>query len=657
MRTILLTAALLCFYSTAVFSQKDFKIEKWGKIPEEDIKMTHCAFDSGAASMVLQEVGSYELTYARDGWRVLVSFRTRIKIFDESALDKGNLQIYYRSDRDVENFKNLDVQLILPTGEVQKVKSDNVFTQKVNKYVSAKKVFVPNLQKGCIVEYRYELESAYLFSLYDTWYFQQGMPVRWSQLTVTIPQYFTYIYLLHSPRQFDLNENKQEPVSGFYANPYTASVTTYGLANLPAIKEEPYITTLEDYRAHIGFQLREIYIPGRSVDKIITSWPELAKKMTADEHFGEQFLKSNRFDKLWSAFRQSVPETTPKAELPEKVLRFVSTNIKWNGENRRYSENGLDAAFTQKTGSTADLNLAVVALLRKLDFDAVPMLISTRDHGQMYNIYPFVEQFNTVVAFLYEAEGGVLLDATNPLRPMGQMRRECYNMEGWLVDEKRPNWVQIAPPEYSETWVSTMKVNEEGELSGHFTLIVGGAAATTWRSDLEGENEAEFLKKHFAAEYAERTVDSISISDRKALDKPLKIDFFCRIPNAASSVNDFLYLKPILDFYITENPLKSLKRSFPVDLTYPAKAQYILNLQLPKGYALEDIPASTRISLPNGAGKIQFSCGKISDTEIQVILKMNLSQLSYMPDEYGALRQFFDLMAEKSQYQLALKKI
>lgn len=656
MRKLLLSCTVLCFFASAVFSQTPFKVEKWGKIPEEDLKMTHCPFDSTASAMVLQEVGNSEVTFDKDGIVVLFNYWTRLKIFDEAALEEGNLLIPYYSDRDLEQFRDLDVQLILPNGERQKVKSDNIFTAKLSKSVWAKKVFVPNLQKGCIIEYRYEIKSFNWVRMYGTWYFQKEMPVRWSQLKITIPQYFYYVYLLQSPRQFDLKETKQESTLPLEGKGYMASITTYGLGNLPAVKEEPFITTLDDYRAHIGFQLSEVIIPGNYSEKFLTTWAEVAEKMTKNQDFGEQYLKSNRFDKLWAAFRKEVPETTPKTELPEKVLRFVSTNIKWNGENRRFSENGIDAAFDKKAGSSSDLNLAVVALLRKLDFDAVPMLISTRDHGAMYSIYPFSEQFNTVVAFLYEGQGGVLIDATSPFRPLGQMRESCYNNDGWLVDEKRPNWVQIAPPEYAETWLGNLKVNEEGEMDGHFTLSLEGAAAFKWRSDLEGEKEPEFLKAHFATEYPERVFDSVVISNREVLDKPLKLDFNCRIPNAATAINEFLYVKPILDFSMRSNPLRNPKRSFPVNFVYPSKAQYILNLEIPKGFVVEELPAPARIVLPDNSGKIQFSCGKISDTQLQVVLKMNIAQLDFEPEQYDALRQFFELLADKVQFQLALKK-
>jgi hypothetical protein len=45
----------------------------------------------------------------------------------------------------------------------------------------------------------------------------------------------------------------------------------------------------------------------------------------------------------------------------------------------------------------------------------------------------------------------------------------------------------------------------------------------------------------------------------------------------------------------------------------------------------------------------------VSERRLQFILKMNISQLSFSPDQYGVLRQYFDLVASKTQLQLVLK--
>lgn len=116
------------------------------------------------------------------------------------------------------------------------------------------------------------------------------------------------------------------------------------------------------------------------------------------------------------------------------MLRFVGNHIKWNEEYRYTLDGSLDDAFNRKTGSSAELNLAVVALLRRAGLDAVPMLISTRNNGQPYAQYPFRSQFNSVVAYLHKGNSGVVLDATNPYLPVGQVRIQHNNGSGWLVD-------------------------------------------------------------------------------------------------------------------------------------------------------------------------------------------------------------------------------
>ena len=644
--TKLLALTLALFCQTALFSQKE--AQKWGNIPAEDLAMTLYPQDSSATAVVLQDVGNVSLTDMGSRYGVYFKQHRRIKVFDPSAFEEGNLRIPYYAHRGLEKMTDLDVQLILPSGEKQKVKSDNVFTEKINKYWSAKKVFIPNLQKGCIIEYRFELRLDYIFTLHD-WYFQGELPTRWSEVTVSMLPYFEYVTLTRLPRPFDVRETS------------TAGETTYaryGFSHLPAIREEPFVTTLDDYRAHIGFQLARIARPMQEVKTFMTTWEDLAKEMEGWESFGDQYRRAGKFNQLWAAFSPLLaPGGEPAEAVAEKALRFVTEQMKWTGEHRFTLEKSLDDAFARKSGSSAELNLALVALLRKANLDAVPMLLSTRSNGATYPQYPFREQFNSVVAFVRQGQGGLLLDATHPYLPVGQLNTEHCNGGGWLVDSKKPDWTDLIAPEMSATWYGQLALTESGEMSGKFSILASGPMASDWREGLSGTKEKDFLKKHFATEYPDIAFDSIVVTDLNALDKPLKIEFRCRIPNTANVVNDFIYCRPVLDFFINENPFKSLRRSFSVDFPYPIKANYVLRLDLPPGYAVEEMPEPARISLAGDTGKISFICSKQPPNAVQLQLRMNLSKTSFPPEEYGGLRQFFDLAAEKTQLQLVLKKM
>lgn len=629
-----------------LFSQD--RVEKWGNIPESDLKMTVYQPDSSAAVVVLQDVGKIVLKVTGT-----VNFyrSRRIKVLDVSAFDQGNLMITYRASKSADELRDLDVQVTTPDGVKTKVKSDNVFTEKLSRRWSAKKIFIPNLQKGAVIEYRYEMRSEDMLTLYD-WYFQDEIPVRWSEVEVTIPEYYDYIFLRNIPRPFDLEERS----NGLQSGGVPGTVTRWGLANLPALKEEPYTTSVDDYRSSIKFQLRTVIIPGRAPETIISDWKELAKELDENDHFGVQYQKSGRFDKLWDAFKDNVAPGDPPEKIAAKALHFVSSQLKWDGSYRIFTDYNLDDVFEKKTGSSADLNLSVAALLQKAGLKATPLLLSTRSNGQMYPEYPFLTQFNSVVVLVQHGEKSTILDATNPFLPINQLNSAHYHGAAWMVDPKMPEWVDISAPEASQTWYGKMQLDAAGEMSGSFQIQTTNSTALEWRNKLNDTKQEAFLQKEFAAHYPETKLDSIQFSGIDDVDQPLSVKFKCRVPGAGSVVNDFIYCQPILDFFILESPFKSLSRSFPVEFTTPFKAQYIMEVKLPEGYTVEELPEAARVNLTNNAGKMTFSCSKTANGDLQVVLKMNIAKTAFAPEDYGALRQFFELVVEKTQLQLVLKK-
>jgi len=638
---------LICICITRSFAWGQEKAEKWGEIPSEDLQMTVYPQDSAAAAVILQDVGSIQMNTVGGQYQLWFKQHRRVKVFDVKAFAEGNLRIPYYSYNGMEKILDLDVQLILPNGDKQKVKSDNVFTEKISRYWSAKKVFIPNLQKGSIIEYRFELRSEFITRLHD-WYFQGELPVRWSELSLSVPTYFNYVYLTRLPRPLDVKESQL--IGDTWHN-------RYGMRQLPAIRDEPFITTLDDYRAHIGFQLASVSFPNQPERKFMTTWTDLAKSLETQENFGQQYMRDKKFDDLWEVISPRLnPGTEPTDSIVQKVMRFVSMNIKWNEVDDITLDGSLNDAFARKTGSTAEVNLAVVALLRKVGLDAVPMLVSTRDNGVTYPAYPFREQFNSVLAFLRKPEGNIVLDATSPYFSPGQLRTRHYNGNGWLVDSKQPDWVDVPAPEMSQAWYGQLALSESGEMAGKFTISVTGAIAADWRAALEHLETKSFLKKHFATGYPEIVLDSIVLTDLYNYSKPLKIGFSCRIPNTSTVVNDFIYCRPVLDFLVDENPFKSLRRTFPVNFAYPFKGTYVLHLQLPPGYVVEELPEPARISLADDGGKISFICSSSKPEMVQVQFKMNLANTRFEPEDYAALRRFFDLAAEKTQLQLVLKK-
>jgi len=641
------TVLIAFFICLSLSLRAQDRARKWGDIPESDLKMTVYAKDSSASSVVLQDVGKLVMTLSG---KVSLYRSRRLKVLDERALDKGNLMIPYRDLKYVDDLRDLEVQVTAPDGTRHTVQPDNVFTEKISSRWSARKVFIPDLKKGSVIEYRYELRAGDMLML-NEWYFQEDIPVRWSELEVSVPKYYDYIVLLNTDHPFDLDETSQ----GIQTNGQYGVTNRWGLADLPAIKDEPYTTSVDDYRSSVKFQLRSILIPDELPKTIISNWEELAKELNDHDYFGIQFRKSAKFEKIWEAFQSEVtPDKDPEV-MAGKIFRFVSSNIKWDGTYSIFSDKNLDDAFEKKSGGSGDLNLLLVALMRKSGLKASPLLLSTRSNGKMYPLYPFVTQFNSVVAALRTGDRMIMYDATNPFLPPDQLNDAHYHGDAWVMDVEKPEWLKITAPEAAQNWYGKMQLSETGEIAGTFQVQTTNNFATNWRTALRGVKPVSFIRKNFATQFSDIQLDSLQFTDAETPEKPLSVKFNCRVPSAASVVNDFIYCQPIVDFVFAESPFKSLTRDFPVEFLTPFRAQYVADLVFPPGYTLEELPAPARVNLPNNGGKMTFNCSK-NATGIQVILKMNIAKTSFGPEEYSALRQFYEIVAEKTQVQLALKK-
>lgn len=646
LKTIL--PALLLAIAFTSSAQKNDQYAKWGRVPSADLALTSCPTDPESPAMVLHDVGSTRIDNSSRETVVLHTRFRRFKIFRTEGFDQSLMNIVLQGGRSGELMRDLQVQHILPNGKVQKVSTDNIFSAQLTEDFKVKKIFVPDLQPGSIVEYRYEITSTYLFSLYD-WFFHDQLPVRWSEITTTILPYFSYKMLLLKYKPFDVEERGDNSSDG-------SVWLRLGMADLPAMKPEPFMTSLDRYRANVRFQLSTVQWPGEMKRTVMTTWEKCANDLEDHLLFGKQYDKKGKFNTAWAAFKPLLsPNEAPEA-VAQKALRFVSDNLRWNGYYSSIAQKDLDESFGLKSGTTADLNLLLVALLQKADLDVVPVLVSTRRHGETFEEYPFLDQFNSMVVLLRANGKDVFLDASQPYLPLNQLAPEHCNGRGWIVDHKTPNFINLPTPETSLLWFGDAEIKPDGSMAGHLKMSSTGLFAANWRTQLETLTPEQFANQRFGDHHPGMVCDSAKAELEQDYTQPVKLSFRFQTPSKDTADNALLYVSPILDFYVHENPFKSQQRNFPVNFTCPTYASYILSLTLPEGYVVEEMPKGNRTTMPNQGGTLLFSCQKQDERHLRVTLQINMAQAEYGPHDYKALRQYFDLAVEKANLKLVLKK-
>ena len=125
------------------------------------------------------------------------------------------------------------------------------------------------------------------------------------------------------------------------------------------------------------------------------------------------------------------------------VYQYVRRNYHWDGQYSLYASQDQKKFAEQRTGSSAEINLTLVNLLRNAGINSDPLLIRTKDLGMPEKMFPVKDQFNHVIAW---AEiGGVeyLLDATGESSDPGRLNKLDIGTEGWLVRTENLRWIDI----------------------------------------------------------------------------------------------------------------------------------------------------------------------------------------------------------------------
>ncbi|MCQ2252195.1 MAG: hypothetical protein MJZ61_01965 [Bacteroidales bacterium] len=168
-------------------------------------------------------------------------------------------------------------------------------------------------------------------------------------------------------------------------------------------------------------------------------WERLHKRMWKDPDFWKPILKSVTIPAELDNLRDDMDVEPDTMRVVNQVYGYVQKNISWDSTFSNHLGSNPETILKKQSGSSADINLTLVALLRRFGVEAFPAMAATRDYGEMDTSYANVIQFNTVLACVrlnaYTSDGQevfLLLDATSDL-PAGQLPDYDKNGMCWTV--------------------------------------------------------------------------------------------------------------------------------------------------------------------------------------------------------------------------------
>ncbi len=140
------------------------------------------------------------------------------------------------------------------------------------------------------------------------------------------------------------------------------------------------------------------------------------------------------------------------------------------------------------------------------------------------------------------------------------------------------------------------------------------------------------------------------------LDMPTSEHFDVEITDHVMMAGQMAYINPFVLSKIQENPFKSIEREYPVDFGSPFDKMYVGKFTIPENYAIEELPKSKIITLPDNGGKYLLNVAQVGNS-ITVVSSFSINKGMFTQMEYPNLREFYNLIVATQSEQIVLKKI
>ncbi len=648
MKKSLLILCLIFVFSVKAQQENSGKMRQ---VSLNELKMKYYNRDSTAGALVLDE--SINRYNTKSSSNFFNDYYSRIKIFNQEFVDLATIEIVLYKEEEVKNIEAISYNL-KTNGYVEKkiLSKKDIFIKDINENFKTYSFTLPNVKKGTVIEYKYQIISPY--TSFDDWYFQSSIPKIKSTYNSSILINYRYRQRLTGYLKVNKLKDYIDDACYYIKNGYPRSCQVLSLSMnlIPAFKEEDFMTSKDNFISKLSFDLQSIYRNVGGEKQFTTTWDN-ADKTLKKEFLNKQGNKSSLFKKIVPQSFFNIPN---KLEQAKKTVAFIKDRFTWNNKYWFTRDINIRKAFEKKTGSVQDINLSLYNSLKTLGIEAYIVLVSTRENGIPVKIYPVITDFNYIVVKAVINGQEYFLDATDKNLPFGLVPFKTLNGDARVLDfDKGSYWQKINTNSINSKKInSLLKFNSEGNLIGQFTNTYSGYHAYNLRSEYNLIGKESYLE-NLETKLIDFEIDDFKINHLNDLEKPIN-ETFTLISDDPLTTQKKISLKPILLLRSSINPFKLKERLYPVDFGHTSSIVQRINIEIPEGYTVSKLPREMSIKLPNNGGLYLYKLQQ-KDNKIKIYSKYIISKKVFKSDEYVGLKEFFNKMITIENLEIILQKI
>lgn len=659
---------------------------KFGHPTKAEMELAVYAPEPEAEAVVLCSLRDERYTFSDGGFQRVVEHKVRIKVLKEGGVDYANVSCLYASSKS-NNLKfkeyitgvaatvyNLEGDKTVAT----KMKNDLVFRERVDDDVMMLKFTIPQVKVGTVMEYSYTVHSDNDLQI-DDWYAQGDLPVVYTRFTLAVPE--CYVFAVDNTGAFPLEAKTSQghmTLSLGGAESTKFGTTTYSFVgrNVPSLRDDDHVWCINDYRSKVSFEFERTVYP-LDTKSYTSTWEQITELLMKDSDFGGRLSSTSPLKDEMAALQLDTLATID--EKAAAIFGLLMSRVEWNGEYRLFSTKRASAVLKDGTGSNADINFLLIAMLRSAGIDACPLLIRMRHHGHLPLSHPSLKKLDTfVVAFSRtSSESSSASSTSTSLLPL---LAEWTDDWGLLDASAKNGYIDALPPQlmpdrgllmekYVQAWADLTEKCSGREVTRIAAEIVPSSdgscsivgtrtnhyfqtSSLGFKESMKDRTETEAAEQ--VAQEIEAKVSDYTITDADAFTSSATESY--RFEKSVQSGADVIYINPFVFKIWEENPYTNERRDVPVERLCKFTEDYAVTLTLPDGYDVEELPTMLNLKSPDNSISCKVLFAKEGNV-LNISYRYLLRRLLFLPDEYAHLKQIYDLIYAKTGEMIAIKKI
>jgi hypothetical protein len=528
--------------------------------------------------------------------------------------------------------------------------------------VLAKIITLPDVQPGCIVEYKYRHQykadvGALVHYLHaQTWTVSGRLFTRDASFSINpyVPRSNFDPTLYFRTAGLPKGSLPQKQGNGWYS---------MEVHNIPGIEEEPLMPPARAMEARVEFFYREKEQPtGETTEQY---WNRLGKKWS-DEL--DKFLNKK------SALEGELSRTVAANDAPEVKLRKIYARVQKirdlsyepprtaaekKNENIKVDEN-VEDVLKRGYGTGRQINWLFAGLARAAGFEASEVRLVPRNRDA-FN--PSGQDTGSATADIVWVRAGgkeYWLDPAALYYPFGLLPWYETESKGVRVTKQGSEFVETLAAASSDATISrraVLEVKEDGSASGKLQVDLTGQSAALRRTRNRRDDEIgrrKSIEKEIKGWLPPgSTFEMTTVGNWDDTSLPVHVEGTLTVLEMGSVAGRRMLVPLALFRTSYRTDFEAERRVNPIFFSFRYEEKDDVKILGPAGYKIETIPPRKVIN-PGTAVSYEIAPAQEGDA-LEVTRHFTLSEIHYPVDAYAALRSFFNLVKSTDEAQVVLQ--